>query len=88
MDNKVTYAMPETTANYIFRLLKAADSSSEVKELIHAAHHILAGGSVKVEIVKSGDPGVVSELATIQAEANRHSNEINKNAGTYLTAVA
>jgi hypothetical protein len=83
---EVSYPMPETLANQVLEMIKLAGKSPEVKELFHAIHHVLAGGSVAIDVAKPGDPKMVAQLAANQAAALELANEVNKQAGTYVTA--
>lgn len=58
----------------------------ELKKVVEAMHHVLAGGEVKVEVVHRGNPDIVNELNRTLDEGMREANEINKKAGYYVTA--
>jgi hypothetical protein len=60
----------------------------QVQEILDALHTVLAGGDVEVKVKHRGNPDIVNELANRLREAVAESNEINKKAGFYLTAIA
>jgi hypothetical protein len=87
MENQITYRMPQSAADYMAAVLEAAGNSSEVRQLIEAAHCVLAGGSVNVKVTQSGDPKKLEELNALMMDARRLSNEANQNAGAYVTVL-
>lgn len=61
--------------------------NAKVRPLVDAMHHVLAGGTVKVEVTTPGNPQVVAELADAAKKAGEESNAINKAMGFYVTAI-
>lgn len=57
----------------------------QVKAVLEAMHHVLAGGEVKVEVVHKGNPDIVNEMNRRLAAGLDEANEINKKAGFYVT---
>jgi hypothetical protein len=57
----------------------------QVKAILEAMHHVLAGGEVKIEVVHRGNPDIVNELNRRLAAGLDEANEINKKAGFYVT---
>lgn len=60
--------------------------SPEVLPVLHAIHHVLAGGTVEVRIAQRGNPDIFNELNRRVEQVGREANAINKAAGFYLTA--
>ena len=84
----MNYPMTEKSGEYLRKLLEQAETSPAMREILQATHHLLAGGSVEVKIVKPGEPNLVAELTAAQSKALRQANEANRQAGTYVTAIA
>ena len=90
----IQYTIPLATLTYMMRLnerglvegpLGNQNLSPSVEPLVWALHHLLAGGEIKVEITRKGDPDVVRQLEKLVEEAHKASNEINEKAGYYVT---
>jgi hypothetical protein len=62
------------------------DLSAKIKPLVEAMHHVLAGGTVNVQVATPGNPQVVAKLTQMLKEARDDGNAINKAVGFYLTA--
>ena len=60
------------------------DLNPRLEGVKEALHHILAGGEVRIEIVKSGVTQTVGELNQLLEKAYHESDEINKQAGYRL----
>jgi len=87
MSETVKYPMPKTGAEYATKLFASMEQSPEVRRLIEAAHHVLAGGKVEVSVIEKGDAARVAELTALSVEARRQSNDANLAAGTYVTLI-
>lgn len=85
-NTSVPYPMPEATAHYLEEVFGNRDA--DLSALIHAAHEILAGGKVEVSVTAPGDAHRVAELDAILAASLKASNEINAEAGVYMTLSA
>jgi hypothetical protein len=57
----------------------------ELEPLIAAIHHVIAGGQVKVDLVRAGNSALVGELAQRVESAMNESNAANKRANYYVT---
>jgi hypothetical protein len=60
----------------------------KVKPLLEAINHVLAGGTVVVDVTKPGDPSTYKQLNEYLNGGLKEANEINKAAGYYVTLVA
>src|SRR5262245_2414733 len=83
--SRVQYSMATGSAEYLAKVLEAARTRPEVRSMIDAMHHVLAGGSVSVEVTKPGDAAEVAALDAQRLEALQRANDVNAAAGTYLT---
>lgn len=91
----VAYNLSSGTYGYMMRMLDLGvlegalgemEMAPQVKELFEAMHHVVAGGDVKLEIVRRGNPDIVGELNRRLSEGMREANEINQRSGYYVTA--
>lgn len=57
-----------------------------LQPVLEALHHVLAGGEVAVQVLRSGNPDIVAELDRRAAYATLEANILNKAAGGSLTA--
>jgi hypothetical protein len=82
-------------ADYVMRIqeLGATEGANgalvitpEVLPVLHALHHVLAGGTVEVSVVQRGNPDIFNELNRRVEQVGREANALNKAAGFYLTA--
>ena len=84
-----------TTGAYAYRMrllqlgalegaLGQLDVNPNVKPLIEALHHVLAGGEVEIKVAQQGNPEIVTELNRRLTEVTREVNEINKKADYWL----
>lgn len=55
-----------------------------LRQIVNAAHHVLAGGEVEVKVNRSGNPDIVNELGRRFEQVGKDANEINKHAGYYV----
>lgn len=58
----------------------------DLKPILEAMHHVLAGGEVQLNVVHRGNPDIVNELNRRVQQATDEANAINKAVGFYLTA--
>ncbi|QSQ28456.1 hypothetical protein JY651_39815 [Pyxidicoccus parkwayensis] len=56
-----------------------------LQPVLEALHHVLAGGEVDVQVLRSGNPDIVAELNRRATRATRESNILNKLSGHSLT---
>lgn len=59
--------------------------SEDIKPVMEALHHVLAGGAVEFKITQRGNPDIVAELNRRAKQASDEGNAINKAAGFYLS---
>ena len=64
------------------------DINPQLKPLIDAMNHVLAGGSVSLQITAPGDPGKYQQLTTQLQDGIDEANKINAAAGYYVTISA
>jgi len=64
--------------------IDAQDLMPELRPLIEAAHHVLAGGAVEVEITRRGNPDIVRELGEMRARVVQDSAAINSAIGLHF----
>lgn len=57
-----------------------------LQPVLTALHHVLAGGEVAVQVVRSGNPDIVSELDHRAEQATREANLLITLSGSSLTA--
>lgn len=90
----VSYAIASETYGYVKRVLDLGaiegalgemKVSPEIDKLFQAIHEVLAGGEVEVKVVRRGSPDIVRDLNQRLAAGAREANEINKQAGYYVT---
>jgi hypothetical protein len=62
------------------------DLNAKVKPIVEALHHVLAGGTVSIQVTTPGNPQVVNDLNQKLKEARDDGNTINKAVGFYMTA--
>lgn len=61
--------------------------AKEVQPLVDALLHVLAGGSVTLEVHTPGEKGTVNELRELLDEAVSHANALNKASGHHTVAM-
>jgi hypothetical protein len=61
------------------------DLSHNLREVVHAVHHILAGGKAHTVIDAEGAPGKVAELDQLLVDGTESANELNAAAGIYVS---
>ena len=61
------------------------DLAPDLFPLIDGIHHVLAGGAVKVEVERKGNPDIVKQLARLREKGRDDSNVINRESGYYAT---
>jgi hypothetical protein len=61
------------------------DLDPRLLPVVAAVHNILAGGSVKIEILEKGIESKVKYLDDLLAEATEEANRLNHDAGFYLS---
>lgn len=61
------------------------DVAADLLPLIDAVHHVLAGGEVKIEVTRKGNPDLVKELSQLRKRGRDDSNAINRESGYYAT---
>ena len=64
----------------------AASVNPELGPVVDAVFHVLAGGEVEIKIKHRGNPDIVAELQRRLADGMAEANEINSDAGFYITA--
>lgn len=93
----VGYNLSSQTYAYMMRMIDLGifegavgemDLAPGIQEIIEALHHVVAGGEVKMEVVRRGNPDIVNELNRRIADGMREANEINERSGYYVTAAA
>ena len=92
----VSYTLTKSGYEYLMRMLNLGlvegpigdmKTPPEIVELVHAIHHVLAGGKAEVKITLKGNPDIVNELNAKLDNSAADSNAINKAAGYYVTLV-
>jgi hypothetical protein len=91
----IGYQVTTSMHDYLERLIDlglvegaigAIDLKPEVRPLIEALHHVLAGGTVNVTVTQPGNSQVVNDLGTDLKTATSDTNTVNKALGFSLTA--
>ena len=57
----------------------------EVRELVTAIHHVLAGGKVSHDVEQRGNMDIFNDLERLFEEGQNDANEINEKAGYYVS---
>jgi hypothetical protein len=57
----------------------------QLRPLVEAIHHVLAGGEAEVKVTHRGNPDIVNELNRRAEQATVDANEMNKKAGFYVS---
>ena len=92
----VSYTVTSALYGYIMRCLDLGaiegpmgdhDLTPRLKEIVHAAHHYLAGGEVEITVKQRGNPDIVSDLNARLETTRVESNEINRAAGYYVAGI-
>lgn len=92
----VQYPMVESCRDYFYRgmelgavegSLGAMRAPPELEKLVLAAHHILAGGTVEVNVVKPGSETIVADLDALYFQMTKDANEVNATKGAYISMV-
>lgn len=60
------------------------DLMPELLPLLEAAHHVLAGGEVSVNVERRGNPDIMRELGEMRAKVVEDSNHINAATGLHF----
>lgn len=60
--------------------------SEDLRPVMLALHHVLAGGTVEVTVTDKGNPDIVNELGRRVREGLAEATELNRLAGYYLSA--
>lgn len=60
--------------------------AEELRPVMLALHHVLAGGRVEVNVTDKGNPDIVRELDRRVREGLAEASELNRLAGYYLSA--
>jgi hypothetical protein len=90
----VGYNLSSQTYEYMMRLLDVGlldgplghmKPNPRVAPLFDALHHVLAGGSVEVNVTSPGSPDVYNDLNRRAAAGIKEANEINEKSGYYVT---
>jgi hypothetical protein len=61
------------------------DLSHNLKDVVHAVHHILAGGKAHVVIDAPGGANKVAELDKLLEDGTESANQLNAAAGIYVS---
>ena len=59
--------------------------SENLRPVVKAIHHILAGGSVEIQVVEPGVQSKVQKLERTLAEGTEEANALNAAAGFYVS---
>lgn len=90
----VAYPMAASIYAYFKRILElgAIDGGigehalrEDVRELVTALHHVLAGGKVTLDIEQRGHMDIFNELEKLFEAGQNDANEINEAAGYYVS---
>ena len=90
----VAYNLASSTYDYMMRLVSLGVVEGElgsqtvphdIRKTMEALHHVLAGGEVKIELVRRGNPDIVNELNERFDSGLKEANEINHKSGYYFT---
>jgi len=57
--------------------------SDSVRDVLHALHHVLGGGTVSVEVQSDGTSSIVDELDTAMQNAVDQCNRLPQESGIY-----
>jgi hypothetical protein len=91
----VGYQLASSTYEYLMRAIDLGlfegplgnmKPNPSVQPILDALNQVLAGGEVKIEVVRRGSPDILNELNRRLADAAAESNSINQKAGYYVTA--
>lgn len=90
----ITYPMSVGMYKYLEALMDSGlltgdlgdnDLSHNLKDVVHAVHHVLAGGKASVVIDAEGAAGKVAELDQLLQDGTDSANELNGAAGVYIS---
>jgi hypothetical protein len=90
----ITYPMSVGMYKYLEALMDGGlltgdlgdnDLSHNLKEFVHAVHHVLAGGRAHVVIDEPGAAGKVAQLDAALQDGTDSANELNGAAGIYIS---
>ena len=87
MQNNIDYVQNLEALGFMEGRPGAQEMNANVAELVHALHHVLAGGVVKVNIEKAGNAGIVEELGNKQKKAVKERNFFQKLGSRLMSAV-
>lgn len=90
----VNYPLTHSAFDYLRRLMSLGVLEGPLgkmviapamRPVIEAMHVVLAGGEVKIEVVRRGHPDLVRELEGRAEKAAADANTINEKSGYYVT---
>ena len=91
----VSYTLASNFYEYLMRLIDLGmiegpigdmKPNPEIAKVVELVHAVLAGGEVRAEIIRRGNPDIFNELNRRLVTAQAEANAINAAAGYYVTA--
>lgn len=92
----VAYPVASSIHAYFARLLGLGaidgglgehELAPDVRELVIAIHHVLAGGKVRCDVEQRGSMDIFNDLERLFEQGQNEANEINNAAGYYVSVI-